>query len=417
MIEYLKQKVKELLVWSQKYTKTDMLYLAKGGFWLGLGQAIGTIASLATSIAFANLLPVEAYGQYRYVLSMMAFFAIPTLSGINTALIRAAAQGMDSSLYVAFKTRLSWGVLAAVAGLGTSIYYLVQVNIHIATSFLVVSIFMPLFYSFETYGYFLKGKKMFNRSALFSSSTITVSTISLVISLFLTDNVAILLISYFLPYTLLRGLFLYITTKKYILERKTDPTMVPYGKHLSLMSILDTIASEIDKFLLWHFLGPVQVAVYSFALSPVSSIATLKTHLNTIAFPKIAEHDIPYIKKIIYGKTFRLFLVLVLIAILYVLIAPALYKFMFPKYTESVIYSQVLAISLIFPAIFFSTAFVAHAKIKEQYILNSSYSLSKIVLSAILIPLMGIWGAVISYLAPQVVSLTVRLVLFNRLKQ
>jgi len=64
-IKKLKDKIYRLLRRSEKYFKTDMVYLAHGGFWLTLGQIISSAASFLLAIAFANLLPKETYGTYK----------------------------------------------------------------------------------------------------------------------------------------------------------------------------------------------------------------------------------------------------------------------------------------------------------------------------------------------------------------
>ena len=70
MIKKIKEKIYNLLRWSEKYTKTDMVYLAHGGFWLSFGQIISSLSSFLLAIAFANLLPKETYGNYKYILSI-----------------------------------------------------------------------------------------------------------------------------------------------------------------------------------------------------------------------------------------------------------------------------------------------------------------------------------------------------------
>ncbi len=67
-MQTLRAKICNFLRWSEKYIKTDMIYLVKGGFWLTLGQIISSVSSLLLVIAFANLLPKETYGIYKYFL-------------------------------------------------------------------------------------------------------------------------------------------------------------------------------------------------------------------------------------------------------------------------------------------------------------------------------------------------------------
>src|SRR3989344_4033868 len=82
-----------LLRSSEKYFKTDMVYLAKGGFWLVVGQLIVSGVSFGLSVAFANLLEPDVYGTYRYILTIFNFLAIPTLTGINVALREQLLKG------------------------------------------------------------------------------------------------------------------------------------------------------------------------------------------------------------------------------------------------------------------------------------------------------------------------------------
>ena len=65
----IKEKIFNLLHWSQKYTGTDMVYLATGGFWLISGQIFYSATAFLLSIAFANLWSKETYGIYTYIIS------------------------------------------------------------------------------------------------------------------------------------------------------------------------------------------------------------------------------------------------------------------------------------------------------------------------------------------------------------
>jgi len=417
-MEKLRNQAYDLLRWSEKYTKTDMVYLTKGSFWLTIGQSISSLTSIATSIAFANLLPIEVYGEYRYLLSIMGILAIPTLLGINTSLQRAVARGYDSSIFPALKARLTWGVFGSVGGMIISLYYLWQGNYSLATSILAASFIIPIFYAFEVYGSFLLGKKLFRYSSFYQTTIVFLSTIFLIITLFLTDNITLIFLSYFLPCTLLRIIFYCQTTKKYVQKTAIDVETISYGKKLSLLNIIDTIAENLDKLLLWHFIGPAHLAMYSFAIAPVNQIGTIKGILKAMVFPKIVRHEASYLKKSLYQKTFSLFFVMAAISSLYILLAPFLFSLVFPKYIAAVNYSRVFSLILLsYPfVIFMKTTFLAHAKIKEQYYLNLSYSIGKILLLIILVPLFGVWGVIASQLVITATNSILQVFLFRRLK-
>src|SRR3989344_4903049 len=113
----------------EKYTKADMVYLAKGGFWITFGQSFSTLLSLVLIIAFANLLPKETYGTYRYILSLASIFNVFTLTGMNSAVARAVAIGHEGALRTSVKYQLKWNLLMLVAFFTLGGYYLANGDI------------------------------------------------------------------------------------------------------------------------------------------------------------------------------------------------------------------------------------------------------------------------------------------------
>ena len=62
MISTIKNRIILLLRKSEKYTKTDMVYLFSGGSWLVVGQIISSVSALALAVLFANLARVSIVG-------------------------------------------------------------------------------------------------------------------------------------------------------------------------------------------------------------------------------------------------------------------------------------------------------------------------------------------------------------------
>jgi len=168
-----------------------------------------------------------------------------------------------------------------------------------------------------------------------------------------------------------------------------------------LISVIGSIAGNLDKILLWHLLGAGLLAVYSFAMAPVNQISGLLKFILPLALPKLSLRDGKEIKKELPGKMFKLFALIALGVIMFIILAPYLYKIFFPQYMDAVKYSQLFALVLLFfPQKLIGAALQAKAKKKALYIISVSNSLIRIALYLILIPIYGIYGAIIANLIP-----------------
>ncbi len=396
MLKEIKIKLYNLLRWSEQYLKTISVYLAKGGFWLTLGQIVSSASSFLLALAFANLLPKETYGIYKYILSIAGILAIPTLQGMGTAVTQAVARGYEGSLVPALKTKLRWGLLGGLASLILAGYYYYQGNAMLAISFLFSAAFLPIMDSFAIYDSLLQGRKLFDVSTKYYIISQIISIASLITAIFFTKNLFLILLAYFLPWTLMRFIFLKITLKKFQPNTNQDPQTITYGKHLSLMGVIGTIANYLDRILIWHFLGAIEVAIYSFAVAIPQQIKSLLKCINILSLPKFSQRNIEEIEKNIWKKISLYFILLSLIVIVYIILAPFIFKLLFPAYLESVKYSQIFAISLIIPQMILYNVLIAYKKIEEAYIFNTIGPISLIVFFFIGAMLWGLWGIILA---------------------
>lgn len=411
----LKIKFYNLLRWSEKYFKTDMVYLAKGGSWLTLGQIVSSASSFLLAIAFANLLPKETYGIYKYILSLAGILAIPTLSGMGTALIQAVARGYEGSFIPVLKTKIRWGLLGGLASLILAGYYFYNGNTTLTISFLVSAAFLPFMDSFGIYNTLLQGRKLFDVSTKYGIIVQIIAIATLITTILFTKNLFLILLAYFSSWTLLRFIFLKITLKKFPPKDKKDPQTISYGKHLSLMNIFPLIAQQLDKVLLFHFLGPVQLAIYSFAVAIPNQIKSPFKNLQVLILPKFSKRSKEEIKSTLFNKILKLGMLLIFIIILYILVAPFIYKIFFPQYLESIFYSQIFAVSIIaILAILPITFLQAKLAQKELYQFNILRAVFQIIALFILIYYFGILGAAIAGIFSEFFNLAILLFLLKR---
>lgn len=411
----LKDQALSLLRKSERYTKTDMVYLASGGLWSLLGTVLSWSISLATVLAFANLIPKETYGTYQYILSIADLFGISILAGIDTALARSVARGSEGSLYQAIRTKIRWGLLGAVASFGLGTYYMVAGNTVLGWGFYIVAIAVPFWETFGLYVTYLQGKKRFDLTNLYDIGAQFVAAAILIPVLFFSHNVLVILAIYFAAWGFARLGFFYLTVKQFPPNAEQDPDMIPYGKHLTLMAAANSISSNVDTLLLWHILGPVSVAIYVFSQTlPVRAAGVIKI-VNRIAFPKMATVDHETQKRSLLPKVLSLTVLAAIGALCYVFAAPYIFKFFFPKYLSAVVYTQFAAgLIILQPFTLFSTSLSAQAKKQPLYIYNFGIPLVRIAFFLLLIPPFHIAGAIAALLLTKVVDALLLTFLFYR---
>lgn len=400
---------------TQKYTGTDNVYLAKGGFWLTAGQMVSMAIAFLSAVAFANLLSAETYGNYKYILSLLGILAVFSLDGIGAAVTQATARGMEGSFYTGFKVKLKWGLLGSLIAIGAAIYYWYKGNNLLPIPLLIAAVSLPLMYASQISGAFLSGRKLFDVQTLYGIINQVVSVGAIITALLITKNLFWLITVYFISHTLLNYFFYFLTKIKFQPNKKEDTKTIGYAKHLSLMSVLNYITLYLDKILLFTFIGPAQLAIYSFATLIPEQINNIAGNLNTLAIPKLTQKSREEIKANMMKKFWKLALLTGAIIVLYIIIIPYFFKIFFPKYLNSVTYSQVFILTLIsFPASLIGTAFQAKMMKKELYLSKVIVHFSRIVLFVTLIPIYGIWGLIMAEIGVSVLSLFLNLFLFRK---
>ncbi len=406
-----------LLRKSERHSKTDMVYLAHGGFWLTLWQSVTALSALIVSIIFANFLPKEVFGIYRYILSLSAIAGSFSLSGIGGAVTQAVAKGYEQTLVSAFRMNLKWSSLTTLVSWAMATYYYVNGNNTLALALFGIGLILPLYNSFILYGAYLSGKKHFKENAIYGIFLSIVPATLLVSVFFFTQNPAILALVSLGAGLCVAAFFYVYVLRKYKPYGGSSSAALTYGKHASLMGILGVIALQIDGILIFHYIGAAELAAYALALAFPQYIWNLLRNISTLALPKFAAKDIHDIKKVLPKKILLLSAGAALLSLCYILVAPFLFNIFFPLYPEAVIISQVLSLSLLGIASAISiTVLQAMLATKKVYVYTFTSSAFHIITAVIFIPLWGVIGAAISYTATRIFSLVLSLILIKNLE-
>lgn len=391
---------------SEPYLKTDMLYVVKSGFWLSLGQVISVLTVFASAVVFGWFLPKEVYGSYKFILSAVSILGSLSLSGMGTVVVQATAEGKEGVLRRAVKTSLKWGTVVWLTALLVAAYYYYNGQSVLSLSILIAGACTPFINAYSLINSLFSGRKDFRRSTLYAVSIQIVTTLFLIITAFWLQDALVLVAVNFLASAILNSLLYFYAINKWRPNDVADPEMIRYGKHISFMNFFGTLANQLDKILVFHWLGATELALYAFAIAIPEQIKGSYKNLFNIALPKMSalafselsiEEEKRMLRKNVLDKFYRLTAITLVAVLAYWFVAPYIYLLFFPKYLDSVWYSQIYMLGLVaVPGIaLFSSYFQVRKDTATLYKLNITGNVVTLILTALLIYFFGVTGAVI----------------------
>ncbi len=393
----------------------DVRYVAVGGFWLSLSQVANAVMSFLLTVCFANLLDPSAFGTYRYVLSAYTLLSLFALSGADIAVTRAVSRGDEEALRRGATLRLRYAIFGTLAAFGVGIFYYLEGSPVVALLFFTAGLMLPLMESGELVLAYFNGKRMFREWSYTEIGAQAVSLAALAGTMFLTKNLALILLAYFIPYILVRGgVFLYTVWQKRLRAEPTED-IHPYARSMTLFQILMLAGNSLDQIVLFHYLGATNVALFALAQTVPVRLQSLFKITGSLAFPKYAEREANDILPGMPRKMLLFALVILAACAFYILLAPLLFSIFFPKYVESIPYSQVLVFFTLSAVTYpFSAYLTAHKKISANYLYGAATLGLKMATLLLFVPRWGVWGAVLSMLVSTIGILIITAILFVR---
>jgi len=414
----MKERLTSLLRWSEKYTKADMIYVARGGFWQILGQVLTSAFALALVMVFANYLPKETYGLYRYILSLAGILGIFTLSGMNQAVAQAVSVGNEGALRASVRYQLKWSIPQFLAFCALGGYYLYNGNGSVGISLLVMGVCVPLTLAFNTYGAYLAGKREFGLNSVFGIASTAVYALSMMAIVILNGDVIWLVVVYSLSTLGMTLLFYVMTLRMFNTPLEEAADVLKYGRELTLVDFMAPIVSQIDNIILTHFWGPAQLAIYSLARAIPDRATPFIKNFVSIGLPKFSAKTPAELNKLFYLRIAQGLLVGTLCTLAYVVLAPYLFTYLLPKYLDALFYSQLLSLNFIFgmPNRYVSTLMTSQ-KMSRRILVNSAVqSIARIVSYIVLGAWGGVLGLVIAQVANSFAGMLINILMWRSLK-
>jgi len=399
--------------------KTDMRYLAKAGAWNNLDLIVSSIFSLALYSILARILPQEVYGNYQYFVSLASLVTATCLTGMNGAVTQSVARGNEGDLRASIIVQLKWNIVPFLLASGGAMYYFMNGNHLLAIGLEFIAMLAPLSNTYNTYSAFLRGKRDFKATFLYNLGY-NILYYSVLTTVALTFPSALALISVNMLVSAAAMFLLYRrTVRSFKPNQTTDRSAISYGKHLSLMDAFGSLIAQTDSLLVFHFLGPIQLAIYSLTTLIPERAGGFLNFIGTAALPKLANRTREEVRSTILGKVLRVAIAGVVITTLYVFLAPPFFRIFFPKYIDAIPYTLLYSPAILLLAVsnFSYSAMLAQRLQNELYATKFIYPAVLILLQITLITRYGLIGMIAARLTADTINIGLSLFFLKRRKE
>jgi len=388
--------------------RTDLRYIFHGMSWSIVGQTAAVLSSLALSVVLSHAVSKEIYGTYKYVLSFVAILSVLSLNNVGGAVFQSVARGFDGALKEGFRVNLHWSIAIFAGAVAAGAYYFFAHNLTLAFAILIGGCISPFITSANIFGAYLGAKKDFARQTLYMDVWGNAIPVALLIATaYVSPRVVSLVAAYFIGNAAVALYFYFRTRRVYGVKKDaaTDPHMIAYGKHISVIGVLAGIAGNVDKLLLFHYVAASELAVYAFATGILDQLKGPIKTLDTMMQARFATRTDADLQSGIPSKMLWMFLFSIITVLAFIAVAPVLYRLLFPAYLEAVPYARVYAFSLLGITFYPIASYIVAKSIESNRRLRDQYLLivipSIIQIAAIFVGILGwgLWGLVVARVA------------------
>ncbi len=393
-------------------TRAMVGLVASRGFVVGAG--------FLTSVLWTYGFDKETYGRYQIVMAAIGVVGSFCLPGLNDAALISSAKGRDGNLGGILRDRALVAVLGALAlaGWGLVRFHGGDTTLELAFLFAALT-FVPIQLQ-PIWEAFTNGKRKFRllTIGLMLQAATSLATIG-TFTLFHWTSEAMLpwMLLASLGITALVALLLVATLRGLRTNRDTEPSIVRYGHHVTVTSLFGWVFSS-DRLIVGEMLSTPEVALLSVALILPAQAKVFFSAFEQVFLPRVtAAASLTEAWAYIRPRMSRLAIGYVSLGLLGFVLLPVVIPLFFShRYVDAAPYAKWLWLStcVTSPLVFLQSILNSQQDKKFLYIRNLASSIGTLVLFVVLIPRIGLAGAIAARIANHVGLVIFYVIYFRR---
>lgn len=378
---------------------------------LGFQRFFQKSFGLISTYFLVRALTQDEFGMYSFVIGVASTMTIFGLGGLKNSVIQSVARGHRGTYRKAVPLAFSGCLLGSFLMLAMAFWYKNAGQSGLSAGLIIGALLLPFYDGLSQWRNVKIGEEHF--TAFFKQETLwqfLMHASMVTVALMFPHEIALPVLVFLGVPALLNTIFTVRDFRSIKREESDEPESIAYGIKTSFYAAFNTVAVNADKLFLFAFLSPTATAVFVAAERIPEVLRNMVQDAIAVYAPRFAREE-AYTKKLDDMLKKTALGIGLCVAIFALTLLPLILTFIFGEtYSESVFYSQVLC---------FSVAIGNASNIRFRYIrskldtdnfakITVVTSLLRVLMSALLIPLYGVAGAVASAFAYRVImTLTV----------
>jgi O-antigen/teichoic acid export membrane protein len=336
--------------------------LSGDSMWTLISQMVILVVNLGVVYVLANLFSPNDYGQLKLITTWLALAVGLGYTGYTYTLPQKIANNKNYNLKEIYSKTIWRSAFTFLILLVISLYYLFNENLNLSFGFLFASILGPILCASALVNAYYMGRKDFKMFALAQNSVDLIQFIAIFILAYFSNNFIFIISGYFIV-TITANLAIVFKTLiddqkyknsnlyKHEVTDELDTKETKLQSKLNLAGILLGFTNQVDKLLIFHFIGAAPLAIYSLITAMSDQARTPVKAISSAMFPRMSIAS--FSKNKMYLSLLVLTLFSSLMYIVLYLLYPFIFENFFPKYVDYIHFANLASIGIIFAPINF----------------------------------------------------------------
>lgn len=388
-------KIKNSLPWVSQISDTifkNTLFILALRF---LQKALAIVATYFVVRALSK----EEFGEYHFILSIIGIISIFSLKGLNNSIMQSVARGYLGTYRAAVPLAFLSSLLGSLILAGIGGWYFLDGQQELAVSFFIAASLFPFARGLTQWKAVKSGEENFPAIFRLEGTALFVMNVLIIGGVLLVPGTLLIPLAILLAIPAIQNCLLtFFSLKTIERDAPKERENISYGIKTSFYGAFRNISNHIVKLLLFYFLSPAILAVYIAANQIAELFRNLIQDLSAVLAPRFARHSHYSARLDRAIKLFSLGVGTLIIAFAFTLLPWVLIAIFGEGYREAIPYSQALLCSVAIGNIATFRFRFIRSRLDSVNFRNITImtSLIRILAAAILIPLWGLVGAVIT---------------------